>query len=157
MWSGIFYVDLASFLGNSSFLRQLRTLLEGYPRAPSSTVKRPTAQQFFLMVCISGSYLLDFTVCHLSTFSPHGQINSVIMTCLSDGEYIKMPGGNAVRQIWIGNTYCLVQSVTTFQPFVKNKIPDLLVVLFGFGVPDFTKQIFLFSITWFGMLFINVF
>ena len=64
----------------------------------------------------------------------------MIMTCLSDGEYIKMSGQRAVRAILIGDTYCLLQAVTTFQSFAKNKIPDLLVVLFGGGVQDFTKQ-----------------
>ena len=53
------------------------------------------------------------------------------------------------------NTYYLLQSVTTFQSFAKNKIPDLLVLLFSGRVPHFTKQIFLFWITLFGMLFIN--
>ena len=55
------------------------------------------------------------------------------------------------------DTCCLLQSVTTFQSFVEYKIPDLLVDLFGGGVPDFTKQIFLFWVPLFGMLFINAF
>ena len=93
----IFDVDLVSLLENPSFLRQPRTLLEGYPWAPTSAAKRSNAQQvFLLMVCISGSYLLNFTECHLSIFSLHGQINSMIMTCLIDGEYIKMSGRSAV-------------------------------------------------------------
>ena len=48
--------------------------------------------------------------------------------------------------------------VTSFQSFAKNKIPDFLVILFGSGVPDFTKHIFfLFWVTLFGMLLINAF
>ena len=154
VWPRIFDVDLASLLGNPSFLRQLRTLLEGYPQAPTSTAKRSTAQQVFF----DGMHQwLIFVKLYWMPpiFSSHGQVNSMIMTCLSDGEYIRMSGRKAVRATWIGSTYYLLQSVTTFQSFVKNKIPDLLVVLFGVGVPDFTKQIFLSWVTLFGMLFIN--
>ena len=116
VWSRIFYVNLASLLGNPSFFRQLRTLLEeGFPPVPTSTAKRSTAQQFFLMVCISGSYLLNFKQCHLSIFSSHEQVSSMIMTCLCDEEYTKMLGQSTVRAIWIENTYCLLQSVASFQ------------------------------------------
>ena len=134
VWPRICDADLANLLGNLRFLRQQRTLLEGYPRTPTSTAKRSTVHQFSLMVWTCDSYLLDFTKCHLSIFSSHGQVSSMIMTCLSDGEYIKMSGRSAVRVIWIGNAYCLLPSVATFQSLGKNKIPYLLVVLFSGGV-----------------------
>ena len=69
----------------------------------------------------------------------HGQVTSMVMTCLSDGEYLKMLGQSMVRAICIGNTSFFLTSATTFQSLTKNKIPDLPVVLFNLGVPDFTK------------------
>ena len=95
VWPRFFDVNLANLLGNPSFFRQLRTLLEGYTRVPTSTERDPLPNSF--------------------------------------------------------------SSVTTFESLAKNKIPDLLVVHFGGGVPDFPNQIFLFWITLFGMSFINAF
>ena len=47
MWSAIFVADLANLFENPSFLRQLKTLLEGYPGAPTATANRSTAQYLF--------------------------------------------------------------------------------------------------------------
>ena len=95
----MFDIDLASLSRSPSFLRQLRTLPEGYPQVPTSTAKISTAQQFLFMVCTSGSDFLDDTKCHLSMYSSHEHVKSMIMTCLSDGEYIEMSGPSAMRAI----------------------------------------------------------
>ena len=77
----------------------------------------------------------------------------MILVCLSDGEYIKLPGQSKVRAIWIGNTYCLLKSSHLLKP------NDRLVsgAIFGGGVPDILKQIFLIWLTLSGMLSINTF
>ena len=53
--------------------------------------------------------------------SSHGQVSSMTMISLIDGEYIEMSGRSAVRVIWIGNAYCLLISTTTFQRLAKSK------------------------------------
>ena len=55
--------------------------------------------------------------------SSHGQVSSMAMISLIDGEYIKMSGRSAVRLIWIGNACCLLISTTTFQRLAISQNP----------------------------------
>ena len=74
---------LIRLLLKPSFLRQLKTVLEQYPLAPTSTVKNSTDHPLDSIVVFKAKYLFVLVVCHDSIFSSQGHVNSTSITFLS--------------------------------------------------------------------------
>ena len=116
-------VDLTKLLCNPRAWKQHNTDLAQKPLAPTSTAKRCTLQPLDSMVIFSGRYLLNFSSCHFSMFSSHGQVNSIRITFLVELENMTISGRSWVKAIWGGKEYWSCRSVNSFQSNAWCKMP----------------------------------
>ena len=131
-------------------MKQHITDLAQKPLAPTSTAKRCTLQPPDSMDVFSGRYLLNFSSCHFSMFSLHGQVNLIRITFLVELENMTIPGCIWVKIMWGGEEYWSCRSVNSFQfntwykmptwgDFLRGALEPFLTNLircFGFGGTD---------------------